>query len=409
MARRHKLLLWPIFLCLMVTPLFGAEQRVEEIVENSWRALGGRDRWQAIGTLEIAGTQTSFSQAPRPFLVQRQRPNLYRFDHYELTHEFIIAYDGEMAWWKRTLLIAAKGNWPLAAPVQWAEWITADAEFDYPFLSYRERGHHLDFQGEFDLDGEPTYELEVTLRNGHVQQWYIAVDSYLPVARIDSIFYVKIPQERRTYFSDYREIGGVMVPYHIELEYGNEYRVMDVDEVRLNAEIDPRVFELPPPVGMEALRNLVGSFSVEVDSHGLDAASRASGLLKKTKTSSVIHADFHNALLDEEISLVAADSPLKVRRLISYDRFRDIYRIAYFDNLTAHLIVLEGGFKDKRLVVSDVATGTTWKTYRNVNNTRLVYYDIDDAGFKLDVEISHDGGETWILDRRLTYTRTEEP
>ena len=162
---------------------------------------------------------------------------------------------------------------------------------------------------------------------------------------------------------------------------------------------------LPPPAGMAKIDLLAGRFEVEVESFSFDAEVATRGRLKKTPATSTIRADFQRALLEEDISLVASDLPLRVKRLFTYDRFRDVYRVAHFDSSTAHLDVLEGTFEDGRLVVSDVPTGTTWKTYRAVNHTRLVYYDLRESGFKLDLEISRDGGQTWTLDRRLTYRR----
>jgi hypothetical protein len=115
------------------------------------------------------------------------------------------------------------------------------------------------------------------------------------------------------------------------------------------------------------------------------------------------------ALLEEEASLVAARFPLRVRRQTSYDRFHDVFRITSFDNTTARVDVLEGDFEDGRLAVSDVATGTTWKSYHDVHHSRLTFHHLGDDGFQLDAETSTDGGETWTLEYRATYRRISAP
>ncbi len=112
---------------------------------------------------------------------------------------------------------------------------------------------------------------------------------------------------------------------------------MEVSEGRANVEIDPRVFRLPPPAGMEKLRLLVGRFEV--------AARRAAGLVRRwaeTSTTATLRADFDHALIEEEMSVV------------------------------------------------------------------LGRVHLTESGFKVDVEVSADGGETWVLDHQFTYTRAED-
>ncbi len=383
-----------------------ADRSAEEVTSRAIAALGGRDGWQALDTLELAGTHTSFSFEDLPFRIQRRRPNLYRFEFSDSTHPTVIGHDGEQSWWHRTI---AAGNqfrtWPVPATLPWAKWIAGDVDFDPPFLAAAERGHSLDYLGPSVFEGTPVYGYQLTLANGHVQRWYVDAESFLPHARVESVFYVIIFQEKRTYFSDYRELSGVMIPYQVEQEFGNEHRIMKVAEARANVDIDPRAFRLPPPAGMEKLRSLAGHYQVTARSLVIGPTPEWA----ETETSATLQADFDGALLEEEMSVVLNRVPLRVRRLFSYDRFRDVYRLAQFDNGTAHLDVYEGGFDDDgRLVMTNVDSGTPWEDYRGVFHSRQILYDWTDDGFKVDVEVSADGGKTWNLDHGFAYTRAEE-
>ncbi len=376
----------------------------DEVTARTVAALGGRRGWQALDTLELAGTHTSFSFEDLPFLIQRRRPNLYRFEFSDSTHPTVIGHDGERSWWHRTI---AAGNqfrtWPVPATLPWAKWIAGDVDFDPPFLSAAERGHSLEFLGATEFEGTPVYGFELTLANGHVQRWYVDAESFLPYARVESVFYVIVFQEKRTYFSDYREVAGVMIPYHVEQEFGNEHRIMKVAQARPNVDIDSRAFRLPPPAGMEKLRPLAGRFEVKAESLIIGPQPQWA----ETTTTATVRADFDDALLEEELSVVLSRVPLRIRRLYTYDRFRDVYRVAHFDNATAHLDVYEGRFDDDgRLVMTNVASGTPWEDYRGVFHSRQILYGLTDDGFKVDFEVSADGGKTWTLDHRFTYTRS---
>ncbi len=94
----------------------------------------------------------------------------------------------------------------------------------------------------------------------------------------------------------------------------------------------------------------------------------------------------------------------------SYDRFRDVFRIVVFDSLTSHSDVLEGRLEDGRLTATNLETGTTWKAKGQTYHTRELIYDLEPDRFKVDRELSTDGGEIWFAAARFVYTRqTPDP
>ncbi len=393
--------LWSWFLLCGAVSLPAAEP--PDVAAKCARALGGRGNWQSISTLEIRGTETYFGTS-RPFVIQRKRPDLYRVESRAPSHSYAEVHDGKMAWVEKDLTLGLKGNWPAPAPRFLAVWIEVDAEFAPPCIDYRERGHQAKPLGEDDCDGQPCRGIEFTMRNGQVETWYVDLETYLPISRSRKIPYAGHVAEARVFFEDYRQISGVMIPFHTEEEFGNLYRVRDVESVEVDAEIADSEFALPPPSGMERLRRLAGRFSVRVESFMPEAPPL------ETKAVSEIRSDFHDASLTEDVAFVVLPGfHLRVRRSFSYDRFREIFRVAYFDNSTSHLDILEGVIEGDRLVVSNVATDTGWKYFDQPRYARQSFYEMTEDGFKLDVELSADGGKTWALERRLTYTRIDGP
>ncbi len=373
-----------------------------EIVAKCAEALGGEGSWQAVKTLEISGVQASFSKQ-RPFLLRKMRPDLYRLDHSEGVRPMIIGYDGEEAWWQRELLVASRGNWELPAPEVYTRAYRADARFEMPCLS-SQGGDAVESIGRGELDGEPFFQLNVTGGDGSVEAWYLDTADFLPVARVSTGAYWRMPMEQRTFFSDYREVDGVLVPHHIEIETGNLYRTMDVEEVKINTDIDPQVFSLPLPGGMEALQELAGHWEVKARSR-----ENAGSPWEESEATSVITRDFKGSLLEENISYLAATAfPLDLRRMFSYDRFREVFRIAIFDNFTSHLNVLEGKLEDGQLVSSNLGTGTQWSVYKNTHHSRETVYDIAKDSFKVKRETSVDAGGTWVREEELSYSRAAE-
>ena len=392
---RISLLLWA------AVPLSAAEP--PGVVAKCARALGGEENWRQIRTLEMRGTETSLGLS-RPFLIRRKRPDLYRVESQAQGDRSIEAHDGSMSWVQMDMTVGFKGHWPAPAPSFVGVWLEVDAEFAPPCIELRERGHGPKELGEADCDGVPCYGIELTLRNGQVETWYVDRETFLPILRTRVKPYAGHLAEERVFYDDYREVSGVMLAHYTEQEFGNLYRVREFESVDVDVDIADSEFALPPPAGMEKLRPLAGRFNVKVESFmpGLPAL--------ETETLSEIRTDFHHAALTEEASLVVFPGlHLRVRRLFTYDRFRDVFRIAYLDDSTAHLDILEGAFEQDRLVVSNLSTETGWKFFDQPRHARQSFYEISSVGFKLDVELSTDGGETWSLERRLTYTRAMGP
>lgn len=408
---RKRLLIFLVILAvaLLEPPHTAAAPTAEQVIARCVKALGGAAAWRAIESLELTGKHTSFSQT-EPFTLYRRRPDLYRFDHNESTFKLTVAYDGETAWWLTGVPLFSKASWPVETPTVYTRVIRVDAEFDPPFIDYRQKGHEIELIGETEFEGEPYVELRVTRRQRPdvVERWFLDPVSFLPALRISRGTYHGYDTEQIAYFQDYREVAGALMPYRVETELGNDFMVLEVAQARTNVDIDAGVFKRPLPAGMELLRTLAGRWRVAIESRDDPAVhTERPRTWSGAETVSVISSRFAGSLLEEEI-VVATARPRRTRRLFTYDRFQDVFRIAHFDTFTEHLDVLEGKMTDGRLAVSDLETATPTRLYDQTIYVREVLHDLEPDAFKLDRELSTDGGETWVPDLRLSYTRMRD-
>ncbi len=97
-----------------------------------------------------------------------------------------------------------------------------------------------------------------------------------------------------------------------------------------------------------------------------------------------------------------------IKRQCSYDRFRDVFRVVIFDSLTSHSNILEGRLEDGRLTATNLDTGTTWEAKGQTYHMRERVYEVKPDRFKVDQELSTDGGKTWIAFARFDYRRQIE-
>jgi outer membrane protein assembly factor BamB len=218
---------------------------LEEIVARYEAARGGRERWRALRSIEMEGTFTSLSQAA-PFTLRRKRPNLYRFDSRMTQKEMVVAQDAQGPWWiypMYRIFSPAKADDP-AVLVMTAR----DAEIEPALLDHRAKGHKVVLAGRGDVNGQETLRLELTRSNGWVETWHLDPRTYLEVAVDSKVFdYSQLPQEmiERAYFSDFRTVGGLVIPHRIEREFGARHTVTVVGKVRLDPELADGLFAMP--------------------------------------------------------------------------------------------------------------------------------------------------------------------
>ncbi len=380
-----------------------AELATEEVVARCIDALGGYANWRAIETLELSGDHSSYSYV-RPFRMWHKYPDLYRFDSSEGRRTLVVGYDGRTAWWQTEITLVSGANWPVETPRSHAREITADADLLIGPLGFQEEGKVFEFLGEAELDKEKYFLLKVTRQDKSIEHWYLDMDRFLPTVRISKGAELGQITERRTYFAEYRTVtGGVVLPHFIEIEVGNDYRTLEIQEHRVNVNIDSRMFSLPLPAGMEGLQLLAGRWKISVKIR--KAPNAPWGISEAVAT---ISKDFHGSLIEEEISYDAGEFPWKVRRLFTYDRFQDVFRIGHFDNFTSHLDILEGAMEDGRLIVSNLKSGTPWEVYDRTYHTREIIHDIREDSFTRDRQTSTDGGKSWITTAIFSYTRMRE-
>ncbi len=384
----------------------------EEVIARCVEALGGEAAWRAIETLELTGRHTSFSH-PEEFLLRRKRPNLYFFDHNETKARRVIAYDGETAWWQTGLPVISTATWPVEMPRIYQPAVALEAEFSPPMIDHQAKGHEIRWIGETRFDGETYLELEIRRRQnpGDAERWFLDPDSFLPVLSLTRRAYHGYLTEQLRHFDDYREVSGVQIPHRVETELGNDFLLLEVSSVRTHLEIDDAIFQRPLPAGMGLLKSLAGRWQVTIehlDDPIVHPEKRKTW--KRSETTSVIHSRAAGSLLEEKID-ISTDRPRRARRMLSYDRFREVYRLVHFDTFSQHLNVLEGKLgEDGRVVLTNLETGTPIQIFQQTLHAREILHDIRRDSFKLDREVSPDGGEHWGPALRMTYTRiAEEP
>jgi len=211
----------------------------DELVARHLKAIGG-DQWASVKSMKITGEYESFS-ASHPFVIYRKRPNLYRFDHHMIEFDVVRCFDGEKAWWINPMM-GPPGQKPGPIFEPQNKITIRESIFDNALFGYKEKGHALKLLGMEDLEGDAHYKLQVTLKDGPVEVWWINSKTYMRTfMETDGYEYGrKVFQE--IFYGDFRKVNGVVMPFYVEQEWHTRHRVFNIEKIEVNATIDDQLF-----------------------------------------------------------------------------------------------------------------------------------------------------------------------
>jgi len=238
MLRKGALLL--VLAVLFCLPLQAQDLALETVLERHFDALGGLDLIQGIQTMEGTGRMTVGRGMEAAFTRYAKRPNKVRLEIEIQGMTGVQAFDGETAWMFMPFMGQTS---PELMPDDMAAAMLQEADMDGPLVNYEAKGHQVELMGMED----GAHKLQVTLKAGDVQNYFIDAETFLLVRVTGSMSMQGMDLEFQTAFSDYRDVNGLLVPHHIDMTGmqgpGSE-GVVIIESLAINTEIDDSLFRM---------------------------------------------------------------------------------------------------------------------------------------------------------------------
>jgi hypothetical protein len=381
---------------MVLVPAVAGAMTLEEVIEKHVKARGGHEKWQAVETMKMTGSFTAFSKVA-PFTLQRKRDSKYHMDHTLNEKTVIIGYDGKTAWWENHWW--QEGAQPMSG--EDLKVVMGDLDFATPLFDYKEKGYEAELLGEVELEGIPAIGIQLTRPDESVETWYLDPKTHLEIGRTSPGSEFGEPMEQTTFYDDFREIEGVMIPFFTETQWYTRDRIMQVESVELNGPVDDTIFSMPAPPGMGPFLPMAGEWKVTVAQRQSPQAE-----FSESERTSSIESLMRRTLLREHYETAEGN---EVIRTLSYDQYRKNYRMTEIESSKGLLDLMVGNPDDDgRLVVSNLATGTPTEMFGMTIYFRQSVFDVTEDGFQSETEVSIDGGENWWVAVKETYTRGEE-
>lgn len=216
----------------------------DQIIDKYIEARGGRDAWEKVQTAKINGKMSMPSQGMEfPLQMEWKRPTMLRIEASIQGMTMVQAYDGETGWAIMPML--GKPDPEEMADDQLNQ-ILDQADFEGPLVDYEEKGHSVELLGMGDVEGTEAFKLKITKKNGDEITTFIDTENFIELRQMATQDMQGVEVEMTTDFSDYKEVGGIILPHSFAVSMGGPaMQVISIDNIELDSEISNDRFAMP--------------------------------------------------------------------------------------------------------------------------------------------------------------------
>lgn len=231
------------FGALLAAPVQAQDMTVQDILNNYYEASGGLDNLKSVQSMTVTGKLTGGQGFEAPFTRYAKRPNLLRMEFTVQGMTGVQGYDGETAWMHMPFMGQTA---PEVMAPDMATAFEEEADIDGPLVDYAEKGHQIEYVGEDEAEGAEVYKLKLTRENGDVTYFYMDAEYFLVIVTEAKRTIQGNEMEFTTVISDYKDVGGLMIPHSFEVRgQGPMGQTILIEQVELNTEIDDELFKMP--------------------------------------------------------------------------------------------------------------------------------------------------------------------
>jgi hypothetical protein len=224
------------FLCFLGWTPAALSQEPGKVVDQYVKSAGGSKALGKIQTLTLEGTFSYGDGKTGTYTLDTKLPNRYYSELLVDDKNLIEAYNGKSAWHQNAAgelgtLVGAEGM-QLEAAAQF---------YNSRLVNPKKSKMTVTLVGHAQVRGKDALQLEVTTATGVKRQVFFDSQTHLIVKESATIGGI----EEEILYDDYRTVGGVKLPYKIELHRGSDIYGISVTRAVINGTVGERVFDFP--------------------------------------------------------------------------------------------------------------------------------------------------------------------
>ncbi|MCL4813030.1 MAG: hypothetical protein KJ061_11115 [Vicinamibacteraceae bacterium] len=242
--RALRSLVFPAVVVLAAASVAAQTPSAREIVDRHLAARGGAEKLRAVKALRMKGEVAARGMSS-PMTITIKRPNLVRQELEVQGQTIVQAFDGRRGWLVNPI-VGMKTPTEVPAPPGSEQ----RNQFDGLLLDFEQRGTKVEVVGREAVNGVETWHLRATPAQGPPQDLFVDANTGLEVKTTVRLEQGGESIEIETFFDDYREVGGIKLPYRIRVvAAGETQQEMTFESIEVLDDVDDSVFQMPRPSG----------------------------------------------------------------------------------------------------------------------------------------------------------------
>lgn len=207
-------------------------QEADELLEQHFEAVGGRDAIEAVETMRITGHTTMGQGMEAPYTIYWAKPDKIRLEFTLQGQVGVQAYDGEIAWMHMPFMGAAE---PQNMPEDQVKEMEQMADMvEGPLFDYQDKGHTVEYLGEEEIEGTPAHKLKVVMESGDESIVYLDAEHFIQIRQENKRTMGDQEVETVTTFGNYKEVGGLLLPFAITTTVKNAPAEASAQEITMD-------------------------------------------------------------------------------------------------------------------------------------------------------------------------------
>jgi outer membrane lipoprotein-sorting protein len=208
----------------------------------------GQDKVKNLQTIKRVGKVAFKNKMTVPFTSTEKRPDLFRFE-YNWQGSMVIYAGNEKDGWMidpRTGSSDPQDVPSIEIKQDISDYQDPYANWDNPFINWKEREDKLELIGTEDVKGIPVYNIKLTAKDNNYINFYMDTAKYIILKIEYSIKSAGRTFEAEELFSDFKSVDDILVPFRYEEFINNQKAVtITVDRYEFNSPIFDLMFRKP--------------------------------------------------------------------------------------------------------------------------------------------------------------------
>lgn len=232
-------------LVIFMAPIWLHAQSADHVIKKYVAFIGGKKNWSKVRTLTTSG-EYNYGGIKFPFTTYAERPNRYKFIVPFEGKYYAQAFDGAKGW-KIDAFKNETTSTHLSGKAALAMANEADVELEDAFIDYVKKGHTATLVGKEIIEGRNCLHIKFVRTTGDDEDYYFDEISSAIVMKMALSKNAELPGTiLNTIYSDYREVGGIKIPFH-SVSKSNDQLILEViiEKAEVNASIRSQEFEAP--------------------------------------------------------------------------------------------------------------------------------------------------------------------